>query len=664
MRAGPYELDALVGHGGLGAVYRARSPEGREVAVKVLQKLTPESRARFERERRLLASFGEAEGFVPLLDAGEVQGAPFIVMPFLAGGTLRRRLERGPLTTAETLELGRSLARALGAAHARGVVHRDVKPENVLFPGPLVADLGLGKHFDRSARGASQSVSLSADGTARGTLGYMAPEQIEDAKEVGPPADVFSLGCILYECLAGSAPFVADSTLDVLARVLDGTHTPLAEKCPGAPEWLRRAIESALAHDPAARPADGFALARALGGAGAGRSRRAPLAIGLVVAGVAAAILAGARGRVLLVEERRPAASPARFVASGMARAGARDWKGAIADFTRAIEQDPKLAQAWKGRAWARGECDDDAGALADATAAIALDARDAEAWAYRGTARTHLRQVTEAIADFTHAIELDSRLAMAWGNRGTARLAQRDFAGAAEDLARACALDETHASPWMSLGDCRLELGDLDGAVAAASRAIGLAPDLAGAWTVRGLAHAKKLEGDLAIADLDRAIALDPKNANAWAFRGDARGRRNDFAGAIADLTRTIELAPGFRFAWLRRGELRRNVMELDGALADVTHAIELSPDALAYHERCVVRGMKGDTDGAIEDASQALALRPDYTMALYNRGYAYEQKGDKARAIADYERIVELGARNPDPLLESARTRLAALR
>ncbi len=104
--------------------------------------------------------------------------------------------------------------------------------------------------------------------------------------------------------------------------------------------------------------------------------------------------------------------------------------------------------------------------------------------------------------------------------------------------------------------------------------------------------------------------------------------------------------------------------MMELDEAIADVTHAIELSPDALAYNERCVIRGLKGDTDGAIEDASQALALRPDYTKALYNRGFAYERKGDKARAIADYERIVELGDRNPDPMHESARTRLAGLR
>ena len=670
MRAGPYELDALVGHGGLGAVYRARSPEGREVAVKVLQKLTPESRARFERERRLLASFGEAEGFVPLLDAGEVQGAPFIVMPFLAGGTLRERLARGPLGAAETLAVGRALARALGAAHARGVVHRDVKPENVLFPdsrlaGPLIADLGLGKHFDSTARGASQSVSISVEGTSRGTAGYVAPEQIEDAKTVGPPADVFSLGCVLYECLAGSSPFVADSALDVLTRVLDGKFEPLASKRPDAPDGLRRVIERALARDPSARYADGFALARALEGAGARRSRRAPLALAVVVVAAAAVALTWPRAPLPATEAARPDSASTRLVASGRARAAAEDWKGAIADYTRALEQDPKLVAAWRGRGWARTMSDDHAGAVDDATAALALDARDVDAWTLRGTARMHRRQFEEAIADFTRAIELDPKHAEAWANRGTLRRAGHDFAGGAEDLARACALDATHASAWLGLADCWLELDDLVGAIEAASRAIELAPGTAEAWTIRGVAHEKKLESDLAIPDLDRAIALDPTSGNAWAFRGDARGRRNDFEGGIADLTRALQLLPKFRFAWLRRGEMRRNMKDLDGALGDVTHAIDLSPDAFVYQERCVIRGMKGDVDGAIEDATEALVLRPDYTKALYNRGYAYEQKGDKVRARADYDRVIELGAKNPnDPMLGPARIRLAGLR
>ena len=132
VKVGAYELEAEIGRGGMGIVYRSRAPDGRPVAVKVLPPTDAEKRARFEREQRLLGSFTEEDGFVPLLDSGNAP-APYLVMPFVAGGTLRKLLEGGPLGIQETLELGVVLARSLGRAHERGIVHRDMKPENVLF---------------------------------------------------------------------------------------------------------------------------------------------------------------------------------------------------------------------------------------------------------------------------------------------------------------------------------------------------------------------------------------------------------------------------------------------------------------------------------------------------------------------------------------------------
>jgi serine/threonine protein kinase len=133
MRIGPYEIVSTLGQGGMGVVFGGRSPEGRPVAIKVLKKNEAEVVVRFERERRLLASLGEAEGFVPLLGTGASEHGPYLVMPLIPGGTLRRKLEAGPLGIEETVALGRRLSLALGAAHARGIVHRDLKPENVLF---------------------------------------------------------------------------------------------------------------------------------------------------------------------------------------------------------------------------------------------------------------------------------------------------------------------------------------------------------------------------------------------------------------------------------------------------------------------------------------------------------------------------------------------------
>src|SRR5205823_14403989 len=136
-----------------------------------------------------------------------------------------------------------------GGAHARGVVHRDLKPENVLFAAdgrPLVADLGLAKHFHR----VESSISLSLSGAARGTAGYMAPEQMEDAKAVGPPADVFALGAILYECLAGRPTFAGATLVEVVSKACDSRIEPLSAVAPGTPAWLASLVERALACAP------------------------------------------------------------------------------------------------------------------------------------------------------------------------------------------------------------------------------------------------------------------------------------------------------------------------------------------------------------------------------------------------------------------------------
>jgi TPR repeat protein len=297
VKIGPYEVTGSLGHGGAGHVYRARSPDGREVAVKVLHAMDAGRRARFERERRLLGAFGEADGFVPLLDSGETREALYLVMPIVTGGTLRDRLEGGRMAVAETIALGRALAGALARAHAKGIVHRDLKPENVLFTAdgrPLVADLGLGKHFDPTAPGASQSADLSRRGEARGTYGYMPPEQMTDARSVGPEADVFALGAILHECLAGQPAFAGESRVEVLANVADGKRASLARSCPSAPRWLVSAIDRSLAAAPEERFEDASRLLAAL--TPAPRSRALPaLALLALLLGVAVVVASALR---------------------------------------------------------------------------------------------------------------------------------------------------------------------------------------------------------------------------------------------------------------------------------------------------------------------------------------------------------------------------------
>ncbi|MCZ7680212.1 MAG: serine/threonine protein kinase [Sandaracinaceae bacterium] len=258
-----YELGERVGSGGMGVVHRARDlATGETVAVKVLHHAGPDSRRRFAREAQALAQLSH-EGVVRYVDSGaDAEGRPFLVMEWLEGETLEERLARGPLGWPEVAGLARRLADALSALHARRIVHRDVKPTNVFLVGGEIdraklLDLGV-------AHVAMTSLALTRTGSIVGTPDYMSPEQARADRGIGPSADVFSLGCVLYHCLAGEPPFAGTRVVAVLAKILFSEPAPLAERVPEAPPALRELVERMLAKEPAERPEDGRALCAAL----------------------------------------------------------------------------------------------------------------------------------------------------------------------------------------------------------------------------------------------------------------------------------------------------------------------------------------------------------------------------------------------------------------
>ena len=658
MKIGPYEVTGELGRGAMGVVYRVRGADGRDAALKLVRGIDEQTFARFDRERRLLESLGESQGFVTLLEAGQSREGAWLVMPLVAGGTLRKRLEKGPLGVDETVSLGIALARALGAAHERGIIHRDVKPENVLFTAsghPLVADLGLAKHFDRLGPGGSQSVSLTQEGVLKGTAGYAAPEQLEDAANAGPPSDVFAVGAILYECLAGHPAFPGRSVLDVIGRVGEGRIERIGRK--DVPAWLDAIVRRSLDPDPRARFESASALASALEKRMATRQPRLRLAVllGLVVLALGAA-----------VAWRWSGPSARKLLEIGRERRQRGELDAAIRDLSRAIELDPELAPAWTLRGWAREEKDDLDGTILDETRAIELDGRAALAWACRGTARARKGDLNGGIADETKAIELDPALARAWSSRGWARLQTRDFEPAIADLSRALELDPDMPRTWVSRGYARGERGDWVGAIADDTEAIARDPRYTTAWVNRGRAHGEKGDWDEAIADQTRAIELDPKLAAAWVDRGHARGQKGDWDGEIDDETRAIELDPRLPQAWINRGLARGTKGDIDGKIADETRAIEVAPtNAVGWLNRSHSRGEKGDWAGKEADATRALELDPKLAPAWRSRGTARSSLGDFPGAIADLERSLELESEGPQAdrarrLIEEARSNL----
>jgi serine/threonine-protein kinase len=258
---GPYRLEELLGEGAAGLVFAARAESGGRVALKLLR---PELAAdtvmvaRFEREARLARDL-ETPHVVPVLELGQSKNVTYLAMPYYSGGSLAHRLRTlGPLVLDDAAGLAAQLGRGLDALHGRGILHRDVKPSNVLLDGEgtaALADFGL-------ARGA-ESTRLTADGQLLGTPHYLAPELIEGA-EATRQSDVYALGCVLYECLAGEPPFAGRGAAEVgFAHLTEAPPDP-RERRPGLPEGAAHAVLAALEKDPAARPTTATALAHML----------------------------------------------------------------------------------------------------------------------------------------------------------------------------------------------------------------------------------------------------------------------------------------------------------------------------------------------------------------------------------------------------------------
>ena len=261
--AGRFELLRLAGSGGMARVYRARDREtGGTVALKLTFGARPDDARRFAREGRTLADLSHP-GIVRYVAHGTTgDGECFLAMEWLEGEDLQERLTRGGLSLAEVVALGRRAGEALGAAHRAGVVHRDVKPSNLFLPGGDVErckllDFGIAQLEEATRR-------LTRTGMTMGTPGYMSPEQARGERDLDARADVFALGCVLFECVTGRPAFVAGHPMALLGMILFEESPRLRSLRAETPPELDDLVARMLAKAPEERPADGDDVARAL----------------------------------------------------------------------------------------------------------------------------------------------------------------------------------------------------------------------------------------------------------------------------------------------------------------------------------------------------------------------------------------------------------------
>ena len=254
-RLGRYRLGVLVGEGGMGRVYRATDESlHRDVAVKVIHAALSRdgsAAARFEREALAVAALSHPN-IVALHDAGSHEGTPYAVMELLEGETLRAKLASGPLPPRKAVEYGGQIARALAAAHGRGILHRDVKPDNVFITRDghvKVLDFGLAVLNDAAVAFDGATHAASTPGLILGTPGYMAPEQLRGGV-VDERTDIFALGAVLYEMLSGRRAFHGTSHADVVSAILQSDPPDIADTGTSVPPVLERVVRRCLEKNP------------------------------------------------------------------------------------------------------------------------------------------------------------------------------------------------------------------------------------------------------------------------------------------------------------------------------------------------------------------------------------------------------------------------------
>lgn len=260
--AGRYAIEEVVSDQGMGSVFKARDPSGNPVAIKWLHPDALGKRERFSREMHTLQDL-EHPAIVRYLDSGtNDDGTPYFVMEWLDGEDLASHLRSHPLTLGDTLTWAGRIAEALGVAHARGIVHRDVKPSNIFLPG---GNVSLAKLIDFGIAFVSTAeTQLTATGAMMGTPAYMAPEQARGERAIDARADIFALGCVIYESMCGVPAFMANTPMAVLGKILTEPCPRLRDMLSDVPERFDQLLERMMAKSLASRPSNGAEVAAEL----------------------------------------------------------------------------------------------------------------------------------------------------------------------------------------------------------------------------------------------------------------------------------------------------------------------------------------------------------------------------------------------------------------
>ena len=670
---GTYAIERELGGGGMARVFLAEDLAfGRRVVIKVLSHERGElSLERFKREITLAARLQHAN-IVPVLTAGEADGTPYYTMPYVDGHSLRAMLtERGALAVSSAVPLLRDVARALAYAHARDVVHRDIKPDNVLVAGgaAVVTDFGIAKALSDARTGAGGAVGARDDvqtltyvGVVIGTPAYMAPEQAAGDPGLSSPADIYAFGCTAYEMLTGAPPFHGRKFSELVAARA-GEEPPIskAPSGPPIPPALSSLVHRCLAKDPAQRPT-ALEIVAALEGervstttlpTGRARARRwAGVVVTIAVAAAGGLMTTrwmarteDASTRIAVLPLRNSGDSTADYFAVGLGE----ELTNAIAKIDRLHVTPPSAigaadAQSARGPELARRLR---VGAFLDGNVqragdrlriVVRLVSGDDGHVQWSGEFDRRVDDVFDLQVSVADSVAAHLRLAFDTPRRERAARAAGTLDFNAFDLylrGRYAAAQYTAAS--------------LREAVTLYTRATELDSSFARAWAGKADAWST-MAGDFVSIDTalvearaaaQRAVAIDPGLAESHIALGNVLLAGWDARAASTEFTRAVELEPTAATTHYFAASALLTLGRFDEALAEARAAFRLEPAQASYATAVALILMRaGRLDSAVVAARNAVGLDSTFTYGLTVLGDALRQRGAAREALDAYAR------------------------
>lgn len=679
-RLGPYEILAPLGAGGMGEVYRARDTRlGREVAMKVLPEAfasNPDRLARFEREARAVAALSHPN-ILAIHDYDTHEGITYAVMELLEGETLGSRLAKGPLSWQEAVEVGAAVAEGLGAAHAKAVVHRDLKPDNLFLTADgrvKVLDFGLAKV--EAPPGAHSETgpyvpAMTDAGTLLGTVGYMSPEQVR-GQTADARSDLFSFGCVLYEMVSGRRAFRRDTAAETMAAILHDEPPDLTRSGHPLPAELERLIRQCLAKGLNHRPKSARDLALAL--------RAVASAPGLQSSAMRDSGASAAVEAVAVLPFENVGGDPKiEYLSDGLAdhliislsQLRRRDLKvrpfTSVLRYKRQPADMPTIGRELNVQVVATGTLHQQGDDIWVSVALVnALE--DDHLWGkrYQGKVSGILDLQDQMARDVAVSLRLrltgeeDQRLTKRYTEDPEAYLLYREaifhwnkftpegLTTAIEYCNRALQRDTNYALAYVGLAQCHVLLGNLylgpratfAEARRCAERALKIDDTLQEAHTFLGAVYLFH-DWNWAAAEREtkRGIGVDARTSSLtlYGFCLAALGRLPE---ALDTLRRGQELDPlraahrnelAMAYNWLR---------QFDKAIAEAQKAFELDPNfPLAYAELGTAYVQQGRMDEAIARLRQAIDFGQKHPSVLGTLGYAFAAagKGPEAAKVAE---------------------------